>query len=405
MEKNQKTSYGIESQGTEKYEEHNVNNFLADLQASTLSDLDRLTNDTNILETPKKGTDSEESQLSNIEILLLKLKSVKVDIHAELPPPPVALAILNGQVECTVGTLGNFSLVIGKAKSRKTFAITMALAGACIRTPVLDKFIGYLPEKQRRVALFDTEQGSYHVQKVCKRVVRLVGHEPENFEAFGLRKFSPVERLAMIEAFIYSHSDLGFVVIDGVRDLISSINDEEQATAITSKFLKWTEERNIHIICLLHQNKGDNNARGHIGSELVNKAETVLSITKDNDISVVKADFCRDIEPTPFGFTIDSDGLPMIVEHYELKVDSKSKKTLSPSDVSEESHLQVLRLVFELNNQPKFKELCANIKERFETLGTKFGRDKSENFLTYYLNNDYISKIENGSKSYYVLQT
>ena len=32
---------------------------------------------------------------------------------------------------------------------------------------------------------------------------------------------------------------------------------------------------------ILHQNKGDENARGHIGTELNNKAETVLLVEKD----------------------------------------------------------------------------------------------------------------------------
>ena len=43
---------------------------------------------------------------------------------------------------------------------------------------------------------------------------------------------------------------------------------------------------------MLHLNKGDDNTRGHIGTELNNKAETVLQITKstqDGNISEVKA--------------------------------------------------------------------------------------------------------------------
>ena len=35
----------------------------------------------------------------------------------------------------------------------------------------------------------------------------------------------------------------------------------------------------IHTI--LHQNKGEEHARGHIGTELSNKAETVLQVEKD----------------------------------------------------------------------------------------------------------------------------
>ena len=39
----------------------------------------------------------------------------------------------------------------------------------------------------------------------------------------------------------------------------------------------------LHIHCVLHLNKGDNNVRGHIGTEMSNKAETVLVISKSNE--------------------------------------------------------------------------------------------------------------------------
>ena len=48
----------------------------------------------------------------------------------------------------------------------------------------------------------------------------------------------------------------------------------------------------------LHQNKSDTNARGHIGTELNNKAETVLSVTVsegNNDISIVEPQMSRNM--------------------------------------------------------------------------------------------------------------
>ncbi|MCU9931164.1 mobilization protein, partial [Escherichia coli] len=75
------------------------------------------------------------------------------------------------------------------------------------------------------------------------------------------------------------------------------------ATMIVSKLMKWSEEKNILIVTVLHQNKGDNNARGHIGTELNNKAETVLSVSKSSDnemVSIVQAEMCRNLEPESF---------------------------------------------------------------------------------------------------------
>ncbi len=68
----------------------------------------------------------------------------------------------------------------------------------------------------------------------------------------------------------------------------------------------------------MHQNKSDFNARGHIGTELVNKAETVISISvdeKEKELSIVEAQQCRNKEFQPFAFEIDENGLPRLVEN------------------------------------------------------------------------------------------
>src|SRR5690606_11735047 len=129
--------------------------------------------------------------------------------------------------------------------------------------------------------------------------------EPNNLKVYGLRCFKPSERLELIEHAIYTLPYVGLVVIDGIKDLINSINDEAEATMISSKLLKWTEEKNIHVINVLHQNKTADHARGHIGTELINKAETVLSVNvdeKDKGISIMTAEQTRNKEPQPFAF-------------------------------------------------------------------------------------------------------
>ena len=52
-------------------------------------------------------------------------------------------------------------------------------------------------------------------------------------------------------------------------------------------------------------------ARGHIGTELMNKAETVIALQVDKydeSISTVSAGFCRNKSFKPFAFTITDDG-------------------------------------------------------------------------------------------------
>ncbi len=126
----------------------------------------------------------------------------------------------------------------------------------------------------------------------------------------ALRKYSPEIRLAITEEAIGMIPDLGLVIIDGMRDFIHDINSPGESTDVISKFMQWTDDRQIHIHTVLHQNKNDEHARGHVGTELNNKAETVMQISPDKDdksISVVEAIHSRDREFEPFTFRVNDD--------------------------------------------------------------------------------------------------
>lgn len=168
-------------------------------------------------------------------------QQARIDITQKVKPPEVAIRI-GGEI---YGTMGNFSLVIGKAKSRKTFLMALILA-ACLgfakKTTLFGgpHFVeGVLPPHKNRVVFVDTEQGEYHVVKVAQRVTRLTGKaNPDNFEVYSLRKYSTVDRNLIIEEIIENTPDLGLLIIDGVRDIITSINDEEQATIMANNLLR-----------------------------------------------------------------------------------------------------------------------------------------------------------------------
>jgi hypothetical protein len=322
-----------------------------------------------------------------------RLKSLQISTTDELRPPEIAwVQDLDGQ-ESTLGTLGNFSLIIGKAKSRKSFFINIAISTVLHGGKLLNQFKGKLPSHKRRAIYFDTEQGKYHVQLALKRICKQIGVEvPANLDVYGLRSRTPAERLELIEYAIYNTENLGFVVIDGIKDLVTSINDEGEATMIASKLLKWTEEKGIHIVTVLHQNKSDNNARGHIGSELVNKAETVLTVSKneqDKDISIVEAAYCRDAEPTPFAFEI-IDGLPSIVENFAIRT-AATKNKVDVTHLSEIEQYELLQSVYRNGSEFGYSELVRQLKIAFKSKFDKpIGDNRIKDLLSYCKNKKWL---------------
>ena len=253
----------------------------------------------------------------------------QLDIDREVPPPPVAIYIGDSPA-CT---FGNFSASIGKPKGKKTFNVSAMTAAAMTNSTILN-YRGNMPPNQNGILYFDTEQSTYHAFRVFKRIATLTRKSNqeinERIKYFALRKYSVEDRIGMIDHKIRNTPAVGLVIIDGIRDLMLDINSPREATLIVNYLMNWTEEFKLHLHTVIHQNKGDENARGHIGTEINNKSETVLRVEKDkNDdaISTVEAVYIRDISFPPFAFRINDEALPELIRHPKPKATRRGIRT------------------------------------------------------------------------------
>ena len=205
--------------------------------------------------------------------------------------------------ESPVATPGNHSLLVGRKKSRKTLFVVWQIS----------KFVTNRNHLSDEVVIFDTEQGRKHVWGIRDKIYRMTN---QNVAVFYMRGMSPKERRDFIEQTIkYWHQKLRIIVIDGIRDLMSNINDPDECTEVVVWLEKLTLTYNIHVINILHLNKTDGNARGHIGSELLNKAEVTIELTLDENTgaTVVKCESSREKPFEPFMFQHGPTGLPEII--------------------------------------------------------------------------------------------
>ena len=319
---------------------------------------------------------------------------LRIDPQEKVLAPPVVLSIIdNSGISIPSFTSGNFSLIIGKAKSKKTFLITLFIAS----------FLGYKNQKiiynssaTQNVIWFDTEQSPYHLISMAKRVCLLINNQnPENLYVYQLRTLTPEQRVQFIE-YIIAKIPAELIIIDGIRDLVTDINSPDQATRTATMLMKWSAEYDTHIINVLHQNKGDGNARGHLGTELTNKAETVLSVTVDGGVSVVEAEYTRDMEFKPFSFLINEDSLP---ELCELPTNEGEFKKCEPHLIAEGIHVDILTDAFKNEQILSYTDTWRNIRASSAKFGYFFGDNKAKNFLTWYKSKGWITK-DGGSSLY-----
>ena len=283
--------------------------------------------------------DYDNATEEEIDDMATLLASLETDSTQEIEEPEKAITLNFGMDAYIFGTLGNFSLIQGKAKSRKSFFLSALMAGAISSHDVCGHIRGHLSDKVN--IYIDTEQGDWHASKAKHRIQSMAGLDPRvnqpNFKHYRFRGvMSNKERMRLTDYLMTINDNIGLVVIDGIVDLASKgVNDEEEATAIASKLLQWTSEKNCHIACVLHENKNDRNAKGHLGSYLVQKAETTVSLAKSEttpSASEIVPEYTRNKEFPSLEMTITGFDSIELVQKEDLE--SIPDRVWTPNDMN-----------------------------------------------------------------------
>jgi hypothetical protein len=240
------------------------------------------------IETPKAtGTAESEDQK-----ILAMLAARAFDPHKE-PPPTVPVYSLAGICVCTAG---NLTAVTAQAKVGKSAFLGAMLAAAMHHEDHGEAdLLGVTGANAdgKAVLHFDTEQSRDDfwrlVDRSRKRARTLV--TPDWLHAYSVADL-PVRlsrkaiRLAMEQAAAV-HGGIHSVFLDGVADFVCDVNDAEECNGFVAELHALAIAYSCPIICVIHLNPGGEKERGHLGSQLVRKAESNLKLEKDGDVSVV----------------------------------------------------------------------------------------------------------------------
>lgn len=261
-------------------------------------------------------------------------------------PEPYSILEFNGVPFSKVGGLAAIS---GQKKNGKSFVLTQLMAAILgngserVQTylpglTVPERTIEYIGHEPS-VLYIDTEMEKLNTAKVLRRVHWLCGWEMrmpnERFNVLRLtnmpkdsNKQAYVQRFDMIRLAIdLIRPDVMFV--DGLRDLLASINDEESITNTLDYFSGVAEESKMSIWMALHQNPNRKNdedglkMRGWAGTELGNKvSDTLVSIktkTANGVTFTVKQQDARDKDIDDWKFEVTDDagklGIPKIISN------------------------------------------------------------------------------------------
>ena len=276
----------------------------------------------------KQALDSFDTDFSEIH------KLSTLDLKSKVSKPQLAISIgyddiaYNGEFNHLIfGTFGNISLIKGEEKARKSWLKSLIL-GCCFD----GNSVNYSSDikghnlRDKYIIDIDCEQDFYYSRLGADRICKMFGTPqspviPDNYIAINLREHNAKIRRDYLK-WLFMESEyrnkLGVVSIDGYVDMLDNFNDLVESTEFTQSLMKYSTLSKAHITGVLHLNPGQDKARGHLGTILQQKCETVVIIKDEGSFSSVTCQRGRGKKWAAFGISVDKDWLP-----YTLTLDNQ----------------------------------------------------------------------------------
>lgn len=186
---------------------------------------------------------------------------------------------------------------------------------------------------QSVVLYVDTErnindQFPYAIQKIKLLAGYSKEEEPPNLDYISLIDIPRSERFETLNEYIqvfrtkFEAYNL-FIVFDVVTDCVENFNDVRESLKLVDMLNETINKYNVTFLCVIHENPsaGNDKGRGHLGTELNNKASQVIQIgfekdNQGNDTDLIRLKFLHSrntkrLEPIYVQYSEESKGLEL----------------------------------------------------------------------------------------------
>ncbi|MEI6882205.1 MAG: hypothetical protein WCK82_12855 [Bacteroidota bacterium] len=196
-----------------------------------------------------------------------------------------------------------------------------------------DKLLGLIRtnnEVTHTVVYVDTERNlseqlPYALQSIQMKAGYNRADHPNNFEYISLLQISRKERFEVLNEYLNhikkSTKNPLFIVLDVSTDCIEDFNKTDKSMELIDLMNMAINEHNVIFLCLIHENPKSDKARGHFGTELMNKASTVMQVgfekdANQNDTDIIRVKYlkCRSsARHTPFYIKYSTESKELVL--------------------------------------------------------------------------------------------
>jgi len=234
------------------------------------------------------GVDGAKSKLA---LLLQSQKKIKEN---KCKPINFSQPIL-WQKENPVFFPKTINVIQGKAGVHKS-RLAETICASLLKTPESNRDLLHFKTNiltRYAVCYVDTERNlsdqlPYSLQQIQLKAGYPIEDHPYGFDYISLLEFGREDRFDMLNIYL-EHIRKQFpmhifIVLDVITDCVFNFNDTKDSMKLIDMMNQSINRYNVTFLCLIHENPGSaDKARGHLGTEILNKASTVMQIGFEKD--------------------------------------------------------------------------------------------------------------------------
>jgi hypothetical protein len=220
-----------------------------------------------------------------------------------------------------------------------------------------------------------SEQLPYALQSIQTKAGYKITDHPTKFDYISLLQIKRKDRFSVLEEYLNrikkTTNNPLFIVLDISTDCIEDFNKTDKSMELIDLMNMVINDHNVIFLCLIHENPKSDKARGHFGTELMNKSSTVMQVgyekdANQNDTEIIRVKYlkCRSTarhSPFYMKYCNETKGL-ILAEASEISSVVNSRK----HKASNEDLIEFIQLYLEDGTTMARRELIDKLCKEFK---------------------------------------
>ncbi len=223
------------------------------------------------------------------------------------------------------------NLIVGKTGTHKSRLASQICSELIRPVSFIDSPLGLKKEnKVFNLIYLDTERSlnsqlPYAIQKLLEYAGYDKTENPKNLDYLSLLPFNRLDRLNILRKYLSMVKEKFdkhmVIVLDVLSDCISDFNSASESLLLSDLLNYYINSYNVTVIGIIHENPNSDKVRGHLGTELSNKASTVIQIKFDSEnkkvlkVSTTKTRSSKPITPFYVQYEESYGGLVEVTDY------------------------------------------------------------------------------------------